>query len=578
MDNQKIINEIRNKIDIVDLISEYIPLSQKGKNYFGVCPFHNDTNPSMSVSREKQIYKCFSCGASGNVFTFVSNYENISFAEALHKLADKVGYKLDGTVHKKQSNINDKYYEIYDLTAKFYQNNINTINGKKAKEYLAKRSIDDEIIKKFDIGYSLDKNNVLIELLQKKGFSYRDLVTLGLVTDNHDIYINRIMFPLYDTNGRIVAFSGRIYDGSKANKYVNTKETPIFKKGQCLYNYHIAKQEVRKKGFVIVMEGFMDVIRASSIGLSNTVALMGTALTNDQILLLKKLSLNIILCFDGDEAGYHATMSVGKQLENVGISPKVIHLNNNDDPDTYILKYGGDNFLALVDNAMNFSDYKISNLKNHVNFNSDMEVSNYVDGVLRETSLIKDDIRREIILKKLANECNLSYNTLEKRLNDYLEKKVVKTDDTILKKQDKKLSKYEKAVFALLYNMLTVPEVIDKCQRENVCFAVSKYRLLANEIYNFYDKYGTVSIADMFTYLKGKPELEELFNQINDKDDYTSSEQAIDDYIKVISDYNRKQEIKRLNDLMKSEPNLLEQLKIAEQIRLIKIGESSHGQ
>ncbi len=581
MDNKAIINEIRSKIDIVDLISEYVPLTQKGKNYFGVCPFHNDTNPSMSVSREKQIYKCFSCGASGNVFTFVSEYENISFREALELLADKIGYKLDHIKHKEVKNINTKYYDMYDLTAKFFQNNINSSTGKKAREYLKKRNISDEIIKKFSIGLSLEKSNALIEILIKKGYPIKDIVNLGLAVEDHDVFIDRIMFPLHDTNGRIVGFSGRIYDNSSKNKYLNTKETEIFKKGQCLYNYHIAKDATRQKGYLIIMEGFMDVIRASTIGYDNVVALMGTALTSNHLTLIKKLSLNVILCFDGDAAGEKATINVGEQLEKIGIIPKVIALTNNDDPDTYILKYGNAGFSDLVNSALSFNDYKINRLKNGVNFSSDVELSNYVDKVLQETSNINDEIRREIIVKKLAIDTNLSYNTLEKRLNEYLQqKKDTKVLINLDKKETKRQSRYEKAVYALVYNMMQNSEVIEKCKKENLSFVVSNIRHLVNEILGYYDKFGTISIADMYTCLAEKKELLAIVNDVMIKDDYDCSSEAIDDYISVIKDYNSTQEIKRLENIMKNEIDLTEKSKIAEQIRmlkLVKIGESNHG-
>ena len=577
MNNHDIINEIRQKIDIVDFIGEYIPLVQKGKNYFGVCPFHNDTNPSLSVSREKQIYKCFSCGASGNVFTFLSEFEHISFKEALEKLSSRVGYNLTSYKPKKTDELDKKYYDMYDLTVKFYQNNINTEKAKEAKNYLKNRNIDDEIIKKFQIGYSLDKDDNLMKLLTKKGYSYRDMQDMGLVVDNHDVYIDRIMFPLYDINGRAVAFSGRIYGDSKKNKYVNTTETKIFKKGHCLYNYHIAKESVRKKGYVIVMEGFMDVIRASTIGLDNVVALMGTALTSEQLNLLKRLSLNIILCFDGDEAGHHATMSVGKQLESIGIQPRVINLSNNDDPDTYILKYGKDSFYSLIESAINFSDYKINNLKKGVNFSSDVELANYVDSVLKEVGLIKDEIRREIILKKLANETNLSYNTLEKRLTEYIDKKQSQKPNILTRNNESK-NKYEKAVNALFYGMLNDSKIIEKCKSEHVCFLNANDRHLSNEIIFNYEKYGSVNIADMYTYLADNSDLLALLNKIVSNGEYNYSDIAINDYLKVISDYNKKQEIKRLSKMLVEESDLVEKSKIAEEIRLIKIGENSNGQ
>lgn len=577
MNDQSLINEIRSKIDIVDLISEYIPLSQKGKNFFGVCPFHNDTNPSMSVSREKQIYKCFSCGASGNIFTFVSEYENISFKEALSLLANKIGYSINTTKSYSKPNLYEKYYQMYEVATKFYQNNINTHEGRNAKEYLKNRQLDDDVIKKFLIGFSLDKKNSLIELLLKKGYTVKELVQYGLVVEDHDVYINRIMFPLFDTSGRVVGFSGRIYGDSKLNKYVNTKETPIFKKGQCLYNYHIAKEASRKKGFVIVMEGFMDVIRASTVGYDNVIALMGTALTSEQLSLIKRLSLNIILCFDGDKAGEHATMSAGEQLEKIGINPKVIALTNGDDPDTFILNNGKERFDALVESAINFSDYKIKALKSGVNFQSDIELSNYIDSVIKEVSLLKDEIRQEIILKKLAIEVNIGYNTLEKRLHKYMSEVIPQKQDVrVIEPKSKHLTRYEKAVNAFLYSMMVNPEVIERYNREKICFLTPVNRYLANEILFYYEKLGNINIADMYTYLADKEELLASVREIT-KEEYDYSEKAIDDYIEVINGYNRRQEIKRLNELIRKENDPIEKSKIAEKIRLIKIGESNNG-
>lgn len=577
MNDQSLINEIRSKIDIVDLISEYIPLSQKGKNFFGVCPFHNDTNPSMSVSREKQIYKCFSCGASGNIFTFVSEYENISFKEALSLLANKIGYSINTTKSYSKPNLYEKYYQMYEVATKFYQNNINTHEGRNAKEYLKNRQLDDDVIKKFLIGFSLDKKNSLIELLLKKGYTVKELVQYGLAVEDHDVYINRIMFPLFDTSGRVVGFSGRIYGDSKLNKYVNTKETPIFKKGQCLYNYHIAKEASRKKGFVIVMEGFMDVIRASTVGYDNVIALMGTALTSEQLSLIKRLSLNIILCFDGDKAGEHATMSAGEQLEKIGINPKVIALTNGDDPDTFILNNGKERFDALVESAINFSDYKIKALKSGVNFQSDIELSNYIDSVIKEVSLLKDEIRQEIILKKLAIEVNIGYNTLEKRLHKYMSEVIPQKQDVrVIEPKSKHLTRYEKAVNAFLYSMMVNPEVIERYNREKICFLTPVNRYLANEILFYYEKLGNINIADMYTYLADKEELLASVREIT-KEEYDYSEKAIDDYIEVINGYNRRQEIKRLNELIRKENDPIEKSKIAEKIRLIKIGESNNG-
>ena len=287
MNNQNQINEIRSKIDIVELISEYVPLTKKGKYFWGKCPFHNDNNPSMSVDPNRQTYTCWSCHNSGNVFNFYGQIENISFPETLKRLGDRVGIAISG--YKKEANTKfAKYYEIYDITSKYYQLMLNTKNGEKAKEYLDKRGIDSETIKEFGIGLSLSDKDKLVTYLKEKKYDINTLNDLGLANGDIDTFINRIIFPLDDPLGRIVGFSGRIYDNSKMSKYMNTKETAIFKKGTCLYHYNASKEFVRLEKSVIIMEGFMDVIRASTIGIKNTVALMGTALTDDQISLIKK--------------------------------------------------------------------------------------------------------------------------------------------------------------------------------------------------------------------------------------------------------------------------------------------------
>ena len=371
--NNDLANLVRSKTDIVDIIGERIPLVARGKNFFGVCPFHDDSNPSMCVSREKQIYTCFSCHATGNVFTFLMNYEHMEFRDVLHYLGEKVGVDVSSVQIKKKSNKFDKLYDAYNFSVKYFQNNLSSSVGKIAKSYLSSRGITEDIIKEFEIGLSLETRNDLTKLLTSKGYELGDLNRIGLSSDDHDIYNDRIMFPLYDVSGKVVGFSGRIYKDNGQNKYLNTKETDIFKKGEMLYHYHIAREECRLKKCVIVMEGFMDVIRASTIGIKNTVALMGTALTKEQIGLLKRLSNNIILCLDGDGPGVKAATSIGEELLNQGIEVKVVYLPDNDDPDSFILKHGEERFKGLIENALNFSDFKINQLKQNVNFKSDEE-------------------------------------------------------------------------------------------------------------------------------------------------------------------------------------------------------------
>lgn len=582
MNNQDIVNEIRQKIDIVDLISEYIPLVQKGKNYFGVCPFHNDTNPSMSVSREKQIYKCFSCGASGNAFNFIMDYDHIEFKEAIKVLGEKAGVEVNGITVAPKVTKYDRFYDIYDLANKYYQNNLNSKAGQNAKKYLEQRHIDEELIKEFGIGLALDNHTALTTILSNKDYSIKELDQIGLASNNHDTYINRIMFPLHDISGHVVGFSGRIYDDSNLNKYLNTKETIIFKKGECLYNYHIAREYARKLKFVIVVEGFMDAIRLSQIGYKNVIALMGTAMTSEQMQLVKKLSTNVYLSLDGDGPGQNATLNIGEELTKLGMNVKVIGMPSDKkehDPDEFIIKYGKERYISLLEAAINYSDFKINFLKQGVNFNSDLELSKYINSVIKEVSLIKDEIRREIILKKLAIETNLSYNTMEKRLNEYLEfQNVVAKEETTKivepAKKTTKANKYEKAAYALIYGMVNDPWVIRKFEKEEVRLFTKELRYLASEICYYYRKYGTINMADFYTYLTDKEELLVVYNFITNLDyEEEISVKAIEDYITVIKEYNVRQEIKRLSDLVKKENDPIEKAKIAERIRLLRIGE-----
>ena len=572
--NNELTNIIRSKTDIVDIIGERIPLVARGKNFFGVCPFHDDSNPSLCVSREKQIYTCFSCHATGNVYTFLMNYEHMEFKEVLKYLGEKVGVDVAGINIKRKDTKFEKLYEAYQFSLKYYENNLHTKFGETARKYLASRKIDDELIKEFQIGLSLDTRDDLTKLLLSKKYELKTLNSIGLSVDDRDIYIDRIMFPLYDVNGRVVGFSGRIYKDNSKNKYLNTKETSIFKKGQLLYHYHIAKEECRTKKSVIIMEGFMDIIRASSIGVKNTIALMGTAMTHEQVNLIKRLSKNVILCLDGDSAGVKATLSIGETLQNSGFSVKVLSLPDPDDPDTFILKNGKDRFIGLMDSAINFSDFKLNRLRQSVDFRSDIEKANYINKVLEEAIKLDDPIRIEIMLKKLAKEFDIGYNTLEIRFNSLKgekEKKPIVVDKLT---KPKRKNKYEKAMEQILYFMLNNDWVITLFEKEKIIFPNDKSRLLASEISYYYTQNGNINVADFYTYIQDKDEIVSLLNEIlasNYLETTTKDDLIL--YFKVVKEYGKKREIKRLTDAMKKEVDPIEQAKIANKIRSLRIGE-----
>ena len=576
--NNDLANTIRSKVDIVDIIGERIPLTSRGKNFFGVCPFHDDTNPSMSVSREKQIYTCFSCHATGNVFTFLMNYEHMDFKETLKYLGNRVGVDVGNISVTKKNTKYDKLYDAYKLSVKYFQNNLNSNIGKDAKKYLKNRKIDEDIIREFEIGLSLETSDDLTKLLTSKDYDLVTLNRIGLSSDNHDIYNDRIMFPLYDITGRVVGFSGRIYRENGQNKYLNTKETDIFKKGELLYHYHVAREECRIKKSVIVMEGFMDVIRASTIGVKNTIALMGTALTKEQINLIKRLSNNIILCLDGDGPGQHATLSIGNILLEEGIETKVIKLPDPEDPDSYILKNGKDRFIGLIDSAINFSDYKFQQMRENVDFRSDEEKAKYINEVIVETAKLDDPIRIEVVLKRLAKEFDISYNTLELRMNS-----LKKTQErprrpqpvVIQQKNVNRKNKYIKAFEQILYFMLNNDWVITQVEQEHLIFSDEVMRHLYNEIIYYYKMNGIINVADFYTYVQDKENILLLLNDIL-ASDYreTTDREELDLYFDVVKEYSKKQEIKRLTNLMKKEVDPLEQAKIVERIRKLRLGDN----
>ncbi len=574
--NHDLANEIRSKVDIVDIIGERIPLVARGKNFFGVCPFHDDSNPSMCVSREKQIYTCFSCHATGNVFTFLMNYEHIEFRQALHYLGEKVGIVVAPLATPSKHTKYDKLYQAYQFSVKYFQNNLFSEVGRGARNYLLGRGISEEVMREFEIGLSLDSRSDLTDLLLKKEYDLATLNKIGLSSDASDVYRDRIMFPLYDVSGKAVAFSGRIYRSKDQSKYVNTKETEIFKKGELLYHYHIAKEECRIHKFVIVMEGFMDVIRASTIGYRNTVALMGTALTKEQIQLLKRLSSNIIFCLDGDGPGVHATLSIGDTLLEQGIEIKVVLLPDEEDPDSYILKNGQEKFMQLVQNALSFPDFKLRKLKEKVDFRNDEEKANYIYQVLEEYVKIDDPIRIEILLKKLAKEFDIGYNTLEMRFQELKSKNVPKENvQVVTQPKTVKKDKYEKAVEQVLYFMLNNDWVISQVVKEHVVFPTEASRILASEISYFYQTYGMITVADFYTYVQEKEDILVLLNSIlaGSYHEHTTKEELFE-YFRVIHQYRCDQEIERLTKLMKKEVDPLEQAKIGDKIRRLRMGES----
>lgn len=567
--------DIQRKINIVDVIRDYIPLTKKGKNYFGICPFHDDHNPSMSVSPDKQMYKCFVCGAAGNVFNFVKDYKNINYYEAVKEVANKVGISIDIGNYKPKEDIKFKdEYDIYDLSNKFYQNNLNTNLGKIARNYLTSRNINDDIIKRFQIGLSFSDNK-LTDLLLKKGYSKDLLVKSGIAVINNagkvnDIYRNRIMFPLWDTNGKVIGFSGRIYEGNDTSKYINTMETDIFKKGSLLYNYENARKSILDKDEIIICEGFMDVIRLYTIGIENAVATMGTAITKEQLNLIRKLTNNVILMFDGDKAGEKATLSFLELSKDIDFNISIVRLEEDLDPDDYILKKGKDKMIEHLSKGINSFDYTLLNLKSNYNFNNPEDVSKFITSISDKLSNIEDDVIRDLEIKKISKLTNVDNDIIKSKIKTKTKEIKVEVKPSIKFKENK----YDKASKLILFNMIRHNNII-QYYFNNLSYLPDELdRRLASEIVLFFKKYNSFNLVDFITYLGDNSELVKRVSYIDSLDyseNYTMEE--IDNCFDTIKEFSSKKQIENLQAKLKTETNDVVRKEIAKKIIDIKLNE-----
>ena len=565
---QEELDNIRSSVSIVDVISKYMPLTHKGSNYWGVCPFHSDTNPSLCVSENKQIYTCFVCHKTGNSFNFIMDYEHVPFIEAVKKVATMANINVDININTKK-NINSNLYDIYLDSSKIYQNNINNSLGSNAKKYLLERGINDDIIKEFGIGLSLNTRDVLAKSLSKK-YELKDLLESGLIVNGsnglYDIYRNRIMFPLWDLEGRIVGYSGRIYETNEDSKYINSRESKIFRKGELLYNYHRAKDIAREKDTIIVVEGFMDVIGLHKIGIYNVIAMMGTAVTKFQANLIKRMANNIILLFDGDSAGAKATMRSIDEFIELNVTPKVVRLDSDLDPDDYIKKYGKEAFLDKLNNPISIMDFKLNYLKKGKNLTSDVEKANYVNDIIKELENINDDILIELTLKKLSLESGLDI--------EFLRSKIVKQEKEVIKveKISVKTNKYERAEESLLYYMLINPLAISIYNDYVTNIRTQKLRILARKVLQFYKEFGKIDVAGFIDTLRDDQEAIKVVGEItslNLKEDITKEE--LIEYARVIQEGNYKDAVREIEDKIASTDNLEEKIRLSEEIRKLKV-------
>lgn len=420
---EELVEEIREKNDIVEVIGTYVKLQRKGSSYFGLCPFHNEKSASFSVSPEKQMYYCFGCGAGGNVFTFIMEYENYSFPEAMKYLADRAGVKLPEQEYseqeKRQQDRQMQILELNKMAANYFYYQLRTENGAQAMRYLKNRQLDDETIKSFGLGFANKYSNDLCQYLKQKGIKDELLKESGLVNIDekrgmYDKFWNRVIFPIQDVNNRVIGFGGRVMGDGKP-KYLNSPETLVFDKSRNLYGLNIAR--TTRKKYLLVCEGYMDVISMHQAGFKNAVASLGTALTEKHAALLKRYTDEVILTYDSDDAGVRAALRAIPLVKQAGLRARVLHLDPYKDPDEFIKALGAEKFQERIDQAQNSFLFEVSVLEKDYDMKDPEGKTSFFRAVSEKLIEFDQELERENYIQAIAEKYQISFEQLRKMVN-----------------------------------------------------------------------------------------------------------------------------------------------------------------
>jgi len=425
------IEEIRSAASIVDVISGYVQLRKRGRNYLGLCPFHSEKTPSFTVSEDKQIYHCFGCHAGGNVFKFLMDYEKISFIESVQELAAQLGIDIEyesSPGDEKQSE-QEVFYDINTEAAKYFYNNLhNSDEGEIVRKYLQERKIKTQTIKTFGLGYALRGWENFLNFAKENKLDIGKIVELGILIKNddgrhHDRFAGRLIFPIFSPNGRVVAFAGRVLDErEKGAKYLNSPESLIYIKGRILYGLSFAKDEIRKLDKAILVEGYMDLISLFQAGIKNVVAVSGTALTEEQVQLLSRYTKNVVLLFDADTAGIKASMRSIELLLKKDVEVKIAALPGGEDPDSFINNYGKEKFEEIISYAQNFLEYQSGYFEKQGMFNDPAKMTEAIRELVKSAALINDELKRNLLIKTIAKNFSLREILIENELEKILKK------------------------------------------------------------------------------------------------------------------------------------------------------------
>ena len=545
--SDEIIEEVRQSNDIIDVISQYVRLKRSGRNYFGLCPFHNEKSPSFSVSPDKQIFHCFGCGVGGNVFTFLMKIEGINFIEAVQMLAEKSQIQLPTLANSGDSakeELKTKVYQVNEFTAQYYHQKLYLPESKIAQEYVKKRKLSNETLKSFRIGFS-GKFDELYRELVKQGFAEREILESGLVNKNEqgkfiDRYRNRLMFPICDARGRVIAFGGRVLDDSKP-KYINSPENVVYSKGRHLFGLNVAKKGDIKK--LLIVEGYMDVISLHQRGITNVVAPLGTALTQQQGWLLRKNTEQIILSFDSDGAGQTAINRSIEILQNMGCDMRVLQMEGAKDPDEYIIKYGNARFQNLMDKALSLVEFKVKQLKQNLDLDNTVDKIKFLNEIAKLIAKIDNSMEREVYIENISKTYDVSKEAIYAEVNKlaYADNKgqkilerpkpVVAHKKSLEDKVSEVVKKRENAILSiLLRGDISIFQII-KQHIGPEDFKVKLNQEIAKRVYEEFEK-GNSNINAMIDNLS-EEEQNHVTMLMADDDEITDIEKAIDELMQA---------------------------------------------
>ena len=566
--SEELIEEVRNSNDIVDIISQYVVLKRSGRNYFGLCPFHKEKSPSFSVSPDKQIFHCFGCGAGGNVFHFISKIENMNFVESVQMLSDRAGIglpTLDSGEDTKKQLLKNKVYEINEIAAQFYHENLYKPTSKLAQDYVKKRRMDNKTLKTFTIGYA-GRYNELYQELVRRGYKEEEILASSMVIKNQDgTYVDRFrkrfMIPIRDVKDRVIAFGGRVLDDSKP-KYINSPENIVYSKGRHLFGLNVAKKNPMDR--IIIVEGYMDAISLQQRGITNIVASLGTALTEAQGRLLRRYANKIIISYDSDAAGQAATMRGLEILQNLGYDVRILQLDdpNVKDPDEYVIKNGSGRFNLCADKAISLVEFKVKMLKQTLATDTASDKIKFLNEVSKILSKVDNDIEKEIYIERISKEYNVSKEAIyaqtnklqyansvgEKVLERKVTQKVVKKETTEV--SDSVIRRENMVISILLTEGINAYNKIKNVVRiEN--FKYEKNKEIRKKLYAEFEK-GNSNISSVLDTLNDEEQLKHITRIMADDYNIQDMQKAILDIINI---YEKEKIIARRNEILSSLEN-----------------------